>query len=484
MRKFHINIRFFVFVLCFLLSILAFSACSQKTPSIESEADKNIQSTADVNPEYTPGPSAIPIDLGTTTLSGTDLENAKPYVVTTTFYGAKAGSDYGILWHTVNKTDDPRIIYVEDNGGEPDFTRGIVVNATQNNGMGIYVSKGVIYGLKADTTYHYIVGSGSVHVYSSEYYTIKTPKENITSFTFLNVTDTQQSTTEYSTILQAAKEKFPETAFILHTGDYVQNGGTDSEWKYSFSKTQESLKDMVTMYVSGNHDFSEPYGDFPAKVLYYHYNVSAPEQNYATGMYYSFDYGNTHFIMVNSNDIYINDGALTNEQLEWIKQDLAASNAKWKIMAIHYPLYSTGKYGLAIESSTLRNQLMGIMDKYNIDLVLQGHDHVYVRTNPILGNGIVENTETKTETFKDETVKYYVNPRGTIFQMTAVAGPQYRITNEDYSGIYDINLGSIPLGNVYSGITVEEDRIIVLSYFVSMRGNPSKIVDAYGITKN
>ncbi|MBV7609710.1 metallophosphoesterase family protein, partial [Escherichia coli] len=63
-------------------------------------------------------------------------------------------------------------------------------------------------------------------------------------------------------------------------------------------------------------------------------------------------------------------------QKEWLEKELQTSDARWKIVVLHHPLYSVkGKYN-NLAQKTIFNSLI---QKYNVDLVLQGHEHAYAR---------------------------------------------------------------------------------------------------------
>lgn len=89
--------------------------------------------------------------------------------------------------------------------------------------------------------------------------------------------------------------------------------------------------------------------------------------------YYTFKKGDVQFFALDSN--YMDP-----TQLDWIQQQLRESNAKWKIAYFHHPLYSDGRFhGSDVD---LRNQLMPIFEKYGVNVVMSGHDHVYERFKP------------------------------------------------------------------------------------------------------
>jgi 3',5'-cyclic AMP phosphodiesterase CpdA len=89
--------------------------------------------------------------------------------------------------------------------------------------------------------------------------------------------------------------------------------------------------------------------------------------------YYSFKKGDVQFFVLDSN-------YMDATQLDWIQHQLSESNAKWKIAYFHHPLYSDGRFhGPDVD---LRKLLMPIFEKYGMNVVMSGHDHVYERFKP------------------------------------------------------------------------------------------------------
>jgi acid phosphatase len=85
--------------------------------------------------------------------------------------------------------------------------------------------------------------------------------------------------------------------------------------------------------------------------------------------WYSFDYGNVHFIA-----LYAERAAP--EEEPWLKNDLAQTRQPWKVVFLHYPLYSSGHHG---GTGGLRKELEPLLIQYGVDLVFCGHDHDYER---------------------------------------------------------------------------------------------------------
>lgn len=160
--------------------------------------------------------------------------------------------------------------------------------------------------------------------------------------------------------------------FVLMLGDNIYGSESAGDFKRKFAEPYAGLLTLgVTFYASlGNHDGTN-------ERLYKPFHMDGKR-------YYSFKKANTLFLALDSN--YMNP-----EQLDWIKQQLSGSDARWKICFFHHPLYSDGKmHGPDLD---LRKQLEPLFVQYGVALVLAGHEHFYERVQPqkgiyyfILGN--------------------------------------------------------------------------------------------------
>ena len=138
--------------------------------------------------------------------------------------------------------------------------------------------------------------------------------------------------------------------------------------------------------VSGNHDeyglswderFTEKWSD--------HFNVPA-EGPVDGGSYYSFDYNNVHFIVLNTND-YKNEEnkAIGEDQLEY-SVGMLNKRAPTLVIILNYhkPIFSKSYHSLQdTDVQNVRDEFMAIIDELDIDLALQGHDHVLSRTKSL-----------------------------------------------------------------------------------------------------
>ena len=161
--------------------------------------------------------------------------------------------------------------------------------------------------------------------------------------------------------------------FVIMLGDNIYGGHRPADFTRKFELPYKPLLDAgVKFYASlGNHDNPDD------ERLYKPFNMGGER-------YYSFKKGDVAFFALDSN--YMDPA-----QLNWIEQNLRNSQAKWKICYFHHPLYSDGKsHGPDMD---LRTQLAPLFQRYGVNAVFSGHEHVYERLKPenniyyfILGN--------------------------------------------------------------------------------------------------
>lgn len=161
-----------------------------------------------------------------------------------------------------------------------------------------------------------------------------------------------------------AYENVVHYQFVIMMGDNIYGGHKPKDFERKFETPYKPLLDADVKFYAclGNHDNSD-------ETLYKPFNMNGQR-------YYTFKKGDVQFFALDSN--YMDP-----TQLDWIQQQLRESNAKWKIAFFHHPLYSDGRFhGPDVD---LRNQLMPIFEKYGVNVVMSGHDHVYERFKPESG---------------------------------------------------------------------------------------------------
>lgn len=192
-------------------------------------------------------------------------------------------------------------------------------------------------------------------------------------------------------------------AWIL-LGDNAYNDGNDMEYQAKFfNPYKDHLLKKYPVYPSpGNHDYHDAdFGAAYAQTTHntpYYQNFSMPTKGEAGGVpsnnpaFYSFDLGNIHFISLDSYGIEENKYFLYDTlgpQIQWLKKDLAANkNKEWVIAYWHYPPYSKGTHDSDTDGimSGIRQNVIGILERFNVDLVICGHSHVYERSRIMKGH--------------------------------------------------------------------------------------------------
>ena len=165
---------------------------------------------------------------------------------------------------------------------------------------------------------------------------------------------------------------------ILHTGDVVYPAGQERHYDRRFFAPYRNLIKSVPVFpVLGNHDVRK--GNGAAFLENFHPPLGSPG---STKRYYSFDWGNTHFVALDSELYHGDRGSNPEEQRDFLERDLATTRKRWRIVYLHRSPYGSSRHG---GDEKVREDLEPFFVKHGVDLVFSGHDHVYERTVPIRG---------------------------------------------------------------------------------------------------
>ena len=412
--------------------------------------------------------------------------------------------NYAWYSHTV-ETPKVRVATKQNMDGATEF-EGTQTEAVTIDGVKYYSNKVIVKNLKADTNYYYqVMQNGKWQ--DAEAYTTKSFSE----FSFLYVGDPQigasknQTSTEqekmvsagnevsstaadnlaarndgynWNNILNDAVKDHSDVSFIVSAGDQVNAGKNEREdAAYLGADALTSLPVATTI---GNHDsVSNQYS--------LHFNnpnaFSSSDANYIQGQTeagtdYYYSYGNVLFIVLDTN----NYNCATHENV--MKKAISENkDAKWRIVVFHQDIFGSGYDHSDSDGMVLRTQLTPLMDKYDIDVVLQGHDHTYSRTYQLQGDGkyhtaygkdvdmksadyitqnncyqIVDDTESGT----------VVNPKGTVYlEANSATGSKFYnliASKQDY-----ISERSQTWTPSYSVVTVTDNSFSVKTYDASTR---------------
>lgn len=233
--------------------------------------------------------------------------------------------------------------------------------------------------LAPNMTYIYSVGD-SIFNNWSEVYEFETAPDRAESFSFMYIGDPQNGLDQWGMLMQNACNLRPEIAFVLVAGDLVNRGAKRDDWDEFFDNASVFAVSKPLVPVIGNHDCQ---GGHPTLYLQlFHLPTNGPE-NLEPERAYSFEYGNALFIILDS----VRDPM---KQADWLDKQLAESNATWKFVSFHYPIYSSSPNR---DHRDIRDAWVPIFDKHHVDMVLQGHDHAYLRTYPMKENQVVDSSQ-------------------------------------------------------------------------------------------
>lgn len=311
----------------------------------------------------------------------------------------------------------------------------------------------VISDLQPRTTYVYRVGNGSEdNNYWSEWFQFTTAGTDMKEpFSFIYFGDAQNNVKSlWSRVIRNSYRQFPHVDFMLHAGDLINDSDANLEWGEWFYAGSFIHATVPSMMTPGNHE----YRDGVLSSLW-RPQFTLPENGPIDALKetcYALDYQNMKLISIDAEGF---DESLEarEAQVKWLDSVLSANTKKWTAITMHYPIFSTAE---GRDNKELREALKPIIDKYKVDLVLQGHDHTYAR-------GYVKNEGKGLTVVKDA---------GTVYAVS-VSGPKmYESKNRDWM----VRRGEFT--QLFQIITVSKDTIKYGAY--TPTGN---LYDAFDLIK-
>ena len=382
-------------------------------------------------------------------------------------------SSRGISWYTDEKCAS--IVQIAKAG--EDIENGVVFEGSGYNAMKKYVHKVTVSSLEAGTEYIYRVGDGNVW---SEVCSFNTSDPADDKVNFIVTADVQASNEDNfkraAAVMKKAVEVMPEHDFITTLGDFV-NDCTNEEWDSYFRNFAFANNSTTIVPVAGNHEGNLQWDKFNNI-----FNIGAVKGSMTTtGCYYSFDWGDAHFAVLNSNDMY----PMTQQQINWLKNDMRASDAQWKIILMHRALYSAGKNINKPDTIIMREVLLPVVDELGIDVVFAGHDHMYFRTKQVKDDK-VQLCESVTEIYNGEVTEFMLNPEGTVHILPSTTGTKRYGVNE--SAIPPIlECGDVvrdtKSGGTFATVSIDSEHFVYKAYIVDDATGQLELIDSYAIKK-
>ena len=313
-----------------------------------------------------------------------------------------------------------------------------------NNSLEVHYHSVVFQQLQPDKLYAYRVGDGNKHW--SEWIQFKTAKKEYAPTKFVYFGDAQNDVlSHWSRVIRMAYQTAPDASFVIHAGDLINNAHRDYEWAQWYKAGGFIHSQWTAIPVVGNHEFSPlTKGDDRELAIQWRPQFTLPvEKELDEKLHetvYTVDYQDIRIIALNSN-------GMLEEQTQYIEQQLKTSTAKWNIITCHHSVFSPAE---GRDFKFARKKWKPLFDQYNVDLVLNGHDHTYAR-----GHVPKISSSTGAENL------------GTIY-VTSVSGPkQYPLDQQQILSYtkegYQLDQ-SAEQTQFYQVITIDQNKLTYVAY--------------------
>jgi hypothetical protein len=286
-------------------------------------------------------------------------------------------------------------------------------------------------GLRPGTRYMYRVGDGTTW---SEWFQFDTAAATPEPFGFLYFGDAQNGIKSlWSRVARGAYAELPKARFIVHAGDLVNSGANDAEWGEWHTAAGWINGTVPSVPTPGNHEFA---GKVTA---HWRPQFTLPE-NGPAGLEetcYYLDFQGTRIISLNSNEKIA-------EQVPWLERVLESRPAsiRWTVVTFHHPLYATSP---GRDNKMIRQAWRPVLDKYNVDLVLQGHDHGYGRSGLMRDDKLLSDEQARTA-------------RGTVYCVSVSGSKMYALDKLTWAKRSAANLQLYQLIRIDGGVLKYESR--------------------------
>jgi hypothetical protein len=262
----------------------------------------------------------------------------------------------------------------------------------------------------------------------------------------------------------------------LWLGDNAYNSGTEQEYQNNvFSVFPQLLKNIPLFPAIGNHDYGNHAYQSPQAlgVNFPYFSIfNLPEQS-GTEKYYAYNYGNVHFIALDSYGAYNKPGS---PMYTWLQNDLANNHAKWIVVYFHHPPYTKGTHNSDTEQELIdmRNNIVPLLESFHVDLVLCGHSHIYERSYFMKGHLGLETDFNAAQYPQGNIVqsgygpfiKTSLNPHGTVY---VVNGSGSKTSNWVHPG-YPHNAMLKSIENKTGSVILEIEKDTLNCSFVQSDG--------------
>jgi hypothetical protein len=336
-------------------------------------------------------------------------------------FGADAASEVTVSWHTLHPVRNPRVVLGRTDGRFEQMVAAQPVSYTDaKSKQVVYAYHAKLARLQANSEYMY----GAMHDGAApEFGTFRTAPRGRAAFTFTSFGDQGTPTTGRNFVpppgVTLAHPVFVndnlgspaagdttlgveqiQPLFHLFNGDLSYANLAEDRvrtWWDFWANNTRSARNRPWMPSPGNHE--NELGNGPIGYRAYQTYFSVPEAAGQTeitrGLWYAFTAGSVRVISIANDDVTYQDagnsyvrGYSSGAQKAWLEQELAATRRNrdidWIVVCMHQVAISTA-YGSNGADLGIREEWVPLFDRYNVDLVVCGHEHHYERSHPIRG---------------------------------------------------------------------------------------------------
>ncbi len=294
----------------------------------------------------------------------------------------KNETEINFAWHSVRADNVSKPVVKLSKNADMSDSKEFVGYSTFSEIVEQRVNNVTITNLEENTTYYYTYGDNGSQ---SEVETFKT--HSFDSYKFLFISDAQpkhdhnmtEDSFRWNRTLEAALENNDDISFIVNAGDITHCGQYTEEWIAYLAP--EYLRSYPMATTQGNHDRK-------GTTYKYYYNNPNVYLGVAPTVYgngYYFTYGDVLFVVINSSKINIFDN------YNLIKKAAEENpDTKWRVAMFHHDVYGTGGHVVQDDAVAAKRSLAPVLESYDFDVVLNGHDHIYGRSYFMEQDKIIE----------------------------------------------------------------------------------------------
>lgn len=284
------------------------------------------------------------------------------------------------MWQSDYAEENPVVEYRQAGDDTTIMQLPASSDAFSDDGVTTYIHTAAVSDLKPGTAYEYRVGAGDKR---SSWQSFHTAQGH--DFKALIFPDSQSSDySVWAATAQPAWQRNQDAQFFINMGDLVDNGQDHYQWNAWFDVVGDMIARIPVVPLLGNHETYDKDWKVRMPEAYLHlFALPRIDREKYQNQFYSFDYGDVHFVVLNTQSQELADfePRLDEDEVAWFKEDMAKTTKKWKIVLMHKdPL----QYGFANrpqpreEGFSPEGRLwMPLFDQYGVDAVLSAHLHTY-----------------------------------------------------------------------------------------------------------